>query len=339
MNDIIDLHLSQDFICPSTSTFASALFLIPKSDPKVQSHWVCDYRRLNNITVPDHYPMPKISEILSNCVKGKFFYKIDLKNSYFQTCMHPNDIHKTAVLTPRSLYEWMVMPMGLCNAPAIQQHQIESVLCPLLRNTCHGYIENKAGFSPSLEMHITNVHKILHCVLQVCTSILTKLNFSPLKLNSWATLFQIMALRPQEKGRSHPRLADSYLHHTSSSISWYCMLPSSLPFQTLFPLLCPQGINPKTLQLKIPPLDSFPSKLLVTSQKCLTVIDPNLMPDHKIFIMMDASDLASGAVLCFGTSWKSARPVAYDSCSFKHAELNYPVYEKKLLAVVRALKK
>ena len=53
------------------------------------------------------------------------------------------------------------MPMGLCNAPAIQQRRIESALRPLLRNTCHGYIDDIAGFSPSLEMHITNVHKIL----------------------------------------------------------------------------------------------------------------------------------------------------------------------------------
>lgn len=89
MDNIINLRLSQGFIRPSTSTFASPSFLVPKSDPKAQPRWVCDYRRLNNIAIPNHYPMPKISEILSDCAKGKFFCKIDLKDSYFQTRMPP----------------------------------------------------------------------------------------------------------------------------------------------------------------------------------------------------------------------------------------------------------
>jgi hypothetical protein len=69
------------------------------------------------------------------------------------------------------------------------------------------------------------------------------------------------------------------------------------------------------------------------------VIDQDKMLENKIFLITDASDFASGAVLSFGSTWKSACPVAYDSCSFKNAELNYPVHEKELLAVVHALKK
>ena len=80
-------------------------------------------------------------------------------------------------------------------------------------------------------------------------------------------------------------------------------------------------------------------KQLVVSRECLTVIDPDLMPEYKIFVTTDASDIASGAVLSFGKTWETARPVAYDSCSFKGAELNYPVHEKEMLAVVCALKK
>jgi len=80
-------------------------------------------------------------------------------------------------------------------------------------------------------------------------------------------------------------------------------------------------------------------KHLVVSRDCLTVIDPSKMPESKIFVTTDASDVASGAVLSFGETWETARPVAYDSCSFKAAELNYPVHEKELLAIIRALKK
>jgi hypothetical protein len=80
-------------------------------------------------------------------------------------------------------------------------------------------------------------------------------------------------------------------------------------------------------------------KKIVTSRECLTTIDFTKMPDHKIYLTTDASDLRSGAVLAFGTSWETARPVAFDSMTFKGAELNYPVHEKELLAIIRALKK
>lgn len=63
------------------------------------------------------------------------------------------------------------------------------------------------------------------------------------------------------------------------------------------------------------------------------------MPEYKIFVTTDASDKRLGAVLSFGKTWASARPIAFNSMTFKGAELNYPVHEKELLAVIRALKK
>lgn len=80
-------------------------------------------------------------------------------------------------------------------------------------------------------------------------------------------------------------------------------------------------------------------KSIVTSRECLTTIDLSKLPDHKIFVTTDASDKRSGAVLSFGTTWENARPITFDSMTFKGAELNYPVHEKELLAIICALKK
>lgn len=63
------------------------------------------------------------------------------------------------------------------------------------------------------------------------------------------------------------------------------------------------------------------------------------MPEHRIFVTTDTSDIGSGAVLSFGPTYETARPVAYDSRAFKGAELNYPVHEKELLVIIRALAK
>ena len=77
----------------------------------------------------------------------------------------------------------------------------------------------------------------------------------------------------------------------------------------------------------------------MVSCECLTIIDHTKTPEMKIFVTTDASERATGAVLSFGKTWESARPVAFESMTLKGAELNYPVHEKELLAILRALRK
>ena len=80
-------------------------------------------------------------------------------------------------------------------------------------------------------------------------------------------------------------------------------------------------------------------KALVVSRECLTSIDHDAPGDNKIFVTTDASDIRTGGVLSWGATWETARPVAYDSMQLNPAQKNYPVHEKELLAVVRALRK
>ena len=80
-------------------------------------------------------------------------------------------------------------------------------------------------------------------------------------------------------------------------------------------------------------------KQLIVSKACLTTIDPSLMPRYKIFVTTDTSNTGSGAVLSFGPTYETSRLVAYDSRTFKGAELNYPIHEKELLAIICALAK
>jgi len=79
-------------------------------------------------------------------------------------------------------------------------------------------------------------------------------------------------------------------------------------------------------------------KSIVVSHDCLMTID-HTDSEQKVFLMTDASGLHSGAVLSFGKSWETAWPVAFDSMTFKGAELNYPVHKKEMLAIIHALKK
>jgi hypothetical protein len=87
----------------------------------VLPRWVNDYRQLNSNTIVDSHPLPRVDDILNDCTKGKIWATIDMTDSFFQTRMHPDDILLTAISTLFGLYKWLVMPMGLHNAPAIHQ--------------------------------------------------------------------------------------------------------------------------------------------------------------------------------------------------------------------------
>jgi len=80
-------------------------------------------------------------------------------------------------------------------------------------------------------------------------------------------------------------------------------------------------------------------KDLVLSADCLTTIDHTNPGKNRIFVTCDSSDWRTGAVLSFGETWETARPVAFDSQQLNSAQLNYPVHEKELLAIIRALTK
>ena len=157
-------RLDSGFIRPSNSQFASPSFIIPKADPTVLPHWVCDYRQLNGNTIPDNFPIPRIDDILADCAKGKIWATIDMTDSFFQTRMHPDDIHKTAVTTPFGLYKWTVMPMGFRNSPAIHQCRVTNALRDFIGKICHVYLDNIIIWSDSIDEHIRNVCMIMQAL-------------------------------------------------------------------------------------------------------------------------------------------------------------------------------
>ena len=118
--------LQKKVVQPSTSPWASPVVLVRKKDGSTR--FCVDYRKVNNITCKDAYPLPRIDDTLDTLVGSQWFTTLDLISGYWQVEMRGKDKEKTAFCTPCGLYEFNVMPFGLCNAPATFQHLIELVL-------------------------------------------------------------------------------------------------------------------------------------------------------------------------------------------------------------------
>jgi len=328
-------NLEKGFIRKSRSPAGAPVLFVKKKDGSLR---LCvDYRKLNEMTIRNSYPLPLISELIDRVKGAKYFTKLDLKSAYNLVRIKEGDEYKTAFRTRYGHFEYLVMPFGLKNAPATFQHFINDVLSDYLDKFVISYIDDILIYSNTLDEHHEHVKKVLKKLLE--NNLYVKLEKCEFDVTETAFLGYILS---KDGLKVDPDKIKAIL-------DW--PVPTTVKEVQSFVGLCNYyRIFIKDFAKIARPLHKLTRKNvpfnwgsdqqsafdklkeLFTSAPILRNPDSN-----KPFIVeTDASNFAVGAILSQEFDGQ-LHPIAYISTSLTNSQLNYPIFDKELLAIKVAL--
>eukprot|EP00253_Pinus_taeda_P032614 PITA_32614 len=310
--------LEKGFIRPSTSPCGSPIILVRK---KYGSWRMCiDYRALNKITIKNHYPLPRIDDLLDQLKVDVYFTKLDLHSGYHQVRVAEQDAWNTAFKTKQGLYEWLVMPFGLTNAPATCMRLMNDVLMPFLDDFVIVYLDDIMVFSKMWEEHLNHVKQTLDVLKREKLYVkLSKYEFGKTSLNYLGHIVgggelkidpskvAVIVSWPKPKSSTEVRSFLGAAQYWRKFIFNFSSIAAPLHALT--------GLN-KVFQWGGKHQKAFDTlKEKISTTPMLTLADLQ----RPFEIQTDANDYAMGAVLT-----QHCKPICYHSETFNLAVVNYP---------------
>ncbi|GBG85963.1 hypothetical protein CBR_g40776 [Chara braunii] len=323
------------WIRPSTSPYGSPILFVPKKGGTLRMY--IDYRGLNAITVKNAEPLPRIDELLDRVQGCKYYSKIDLKSGYHQIGIRPEDQHKTAFQTRYGLYEFVVMPFGLCNAPGTFQHVMNRIFHDHLDKFVVVYLDDILIFSKSVEEHAQHVETVLSLLQQHKYKVnLEKCEFGCTKILYLGHEVSAEGIRPEDAKvasiRDWPRPQT-----VTEVISFLGMCGYYRNFVKNYSTVASPLTDLTRLDTPWDWSDECEAafkrlKHALMNHEVLMVPDP-----QKPFIVTtDASQCGIGAMLAQQDE-KKLRPIEYMSKKMPSKKLAKSTYERELYALYNAL--
>ncbi|KAL0892314.1 hypothetical protein ABMA27_015470 [Loxostege sticticalis] len=332
----VDDLVKKGIVRESMSPWSSPVHIVPKkadASGKVKWRLVIDYRKLNDRTIEDKFPIPNITDILDKLGRAQYFSTIDLASGYHQVEMDERDIEKTAFTTDRH-YEFLRMPFGLKNAPSTFQRLMNNILRDLLYDTCIVYLDDILIYSVSLQDHIKKLKRVFDRLREHNFKVqLDKSEFLRKEVIYLGHTLTQEGLKPNED--KIKAIKKFPIPATQKEIKSFLGLVGY--YRKFIPDFA-KMTKPMTKCLKKNAKVTHTPEFIDSFNKSKDILcnAPVLQyPDfEKPFILTtDASDVSIGAVLSQGTVGTD-RPIAYASRTLSQTEIKYSTIEKELLAIV-----
>ncbi|CAJ0945012.1 unnamed protein product [Ranitomeya imitator] len=333
MSQYIQENLARGFIRKSVSPAGAGFFFVQKKTGDLRP--CIDYRGLNAITVKNKYPLPLISELFDRLRGARVFTKLDLRGAYNLIRIREGDEWKTAFNTRDGHYEYLVMPFGLCNAPAVFQDFVNDIFRDMLTTSVVVYLDDILIFSPDIDSHRRDVRKVfdllransLYAKLEKCVFEQESLPFlgyiisaqglamDPAKLQAVMDWQEPHSLKAVQRFMGFINYYRQFIPHFSTLVAPLVALTK-------------KGANPKLWSEEV-------SKAFLSIKSHFASAPILHRPDvDKPFILeVDASSVGAGAVLFQKDAQGRKHPCFFFSKTFTPAERNYSIGDRELLAM------
>lgn len=339
----INEMLRNGIIRHSTSPYSSPIWVVPKkldASGKRKIRVVIDYRKLNEKTIDDKFPIPQIEEILDKLGKSEYFTTLDLKSGFHQIEMDPLHKSKTAFSTDQGHFEFTRMPFGLKNAPATFQRAMNNILQDYIGVICYVYLDDIIIIGYNLKNHLENVEKILKRLSEFNLKIqLDKCEFLRKETEFLGHVITQDGVKPDPTKIN--KILDWKLPTTQKEIKQFLGLTG---YYRRFIKDYAKLAKPLTKYLKKDEIVNIHNedfkkgfeklKQILTSDQILTYPDFDL----PFILTTDASNYALGAVLS-QIQGNVEKPIAFGSRTLNKTEINYSTTEKEALAIMWAVDK
>ena len=330
----------------SNSPWSSPVVLVKKKDKTMR--FCIDYRRLNNVTIKDAFPLPRIDEIFDQLTDATYYTKFDFKSGYFQVPLSKEDRPKTAFSTRDNHYQFTVLPQGITNGPATFQRVINHILGPTRWKYALAYIDDVIIYSKTFENHLEHLNEIC----QILKNARFRLN--PEKCEIARTQTDYLGhriahgeIRPSPNNirgllnTQLPQTADEACKFVKGAEYYRKFIPNfsqiAEPLHKFVPTTRTQQKKGQKTPITLSPEErqAF-NKLKEFLTNDLVLRLPNNRLPFKL--QTDASDEGIGAVL-LQTYPEGDRPVAYLSKKFTPAQRKWSPMEQECYAFICALDK
>lgn len=319
---------------PSSSAWSSPCLLVKKPDSTFRP--CTDFRKINSVSKPDAYPLPRMEDCVDQVGAAKFVSKFDLLKGYWQVPLSNRAKEICSFITSSGLYSYTVMPFGLRNAPATFQRLMNTVVSGL--HGCAVYLDDVVIYSDTWEEHIDRIKALLDRLVWANLTInLAKCEFARATVTYLGKVVGQGQVRPVEakvaaiQAYPAPATKAELMRFLGLAGYYRCFCAN---FSTV--------VAPLTHLLKAGVKYIWSSQCQVAFEKVKALLcsapvlaAPQLGVPFQL--QVDASNVGAGAVLLQADGNGVLRPLSYFSRKFKPYQLHYSVIEKEALALIWAL--